>query len=125
MKTLWKITTFLILLSLFNCDNPTTRLSPGKCKETPVSIQQRMNFILSCANVYVTTAPQMEQKEDIIDECSDHSRSLMIEECDKPTLEVYIKGDEFRNCAGIQNQPEKQVCDEAYKSYEQKGLIVY
>lgn len=121
-----KIWAGLIILGLLSsCGEYTTQLEPGRCKETSDSVQRRSAFILSCANLYASTAPQMEQKEDIIDECSTHSFYLKIEDCDKPTLQVKIPGDNYRDCAGINNTKAEAVCKKAYESYKEKGLIVY
>jgi hypothetical protein len=124
-RTTQSIIVFLTILGLTNCKPPSTKLEPGICKETLESVNARMNFILNCANVYTNTAPQMEQKEDIIDECSKHSWNLRVENCDRPTLTVRLSNGDFIDCAGILDTDYMPTCNEAYKSYKEKGLEVY
>lgn len=85
-----RIFLLLTLTAVTSCTQTFPNVAVDEeCMETPESRRYRAEWVqrclLSTASHY-KTAPQLEQQEDIIDECADASEQFIVKSCTKQIL---------------------------------------
>lgn len=121
MKRIWILTA----LALAMCGPPHVELVEN-CSESAQSKRYRAEWtqrcLLSTAS-HDKTAPQLEQQEDLVDECTDASEKFAVRECSKPMLKYYSRdGESWRPCANATPGSDAHyACQRVADSLTQRG----